>query len=119
MNTAIWEKYLPILRIVFKRSLAAEQTFALNAPDFERAGFKRKSGYKFLIILKDGRLDNVVIDQPLASGLASALLNDKVIKELATENEIHVSMNSKYGLTIKNVSQSEKVQTAETIEAIG
>jgi len=42
MYTNIWTKYLPIIRIVMKRSLTAEQTLVLNAPDFERAGMKRK-----------------------------------------------------------------------------
>ena len=44
MYTNVWAKYLPIIRIVMKRSLAAEQILALNAPDFERVGMKRKSG---------------------------------------------------------------------------
>ena len=117
MNTTIWDKYLPILRIVFKRSVASEQKLALNAPDFERAGFKRKSGYKFLIKLKDGRLDNVLIDMPLASSLATALLSDPVIKELASENEIHISMNAKYELTIRHlISQPEEQPVATTAD---
>lgn len=108
MSTSIWEKYLPILRILFKRSLTADQTFALNAPDFERSGFKRKSGYKFLIILKNGRLDNVLIDMPLASSFASVLLNDPTIKNLVSEHELHISMNAKYELTIKHIQQHEQ-----------
>lgn len=31
MYTTVWSKYLPIIRIVMKRSLAAEQVLALNA----------------------------------------------------------------------------------------
>lgn len=118
MTTTIWDKYLPIFRIVFKRSLASEQKLALNAPDFERAGFRRKSGYKFLVVLKDGRLDNVLVDMPLASSLASALLNDKVIKDLAIENEIHISMNAKYELTIRTTVPEEKKPVPSTAEEV-
>ncbi|HEX8315294.1 MAG TPA: hypothetical protein VF609_09885 [Flavisolibacter sp.] len=118
MFTNVWVKYLPVLRIVLKRSLAAEQQFALNAPDFERAGHKRKSGYKFLIKLKDGRLSNVIVDAPVASSLASTLLDDKVIREMINVNEFHISMNTKYQLTIKHIPHhKEQLQEAAVEEA--
>jgi len=113
MYTNIWTKYLPIIRIVMKRSLTAEQTLVLNAPDFERAGMKRKSGYKFSFALKEGKLKNVIIDLPLASSLASVLLEDKVINELVQTNEIHVALNSKYELTIKRIPRVEPVAAEE------
>ncbi len=72
MYTNVLSKYLPVIRIVLKKSLTADQTLALNAQDFMRAGLQRKSGYKFLLKFKNGRLDNVIIDLPLASNLASA-----------------------------------------------
>ena len=106
MYTNVWSKYLPIIRIVMKRSLAAEQMLALNAPDFERAGMKRKSGYKFSFNLKEGKLKNVIIDLPLASSLASVLLEDKAIGELIRTNEIHISLSPKYELTIRHVPQT-------------
>ncbi|WP_121356958.1 hypothetical protein [Flavisolibacter nicotianae] len=103
MFTNVWDKYLPVLRIVMKKSLAADQQLALNIPDFERAGYKRKSGYKFHVELKDGRLNNVLVDAPIASSLASTLLDDAVVKELANTNEFHISMNTKFQLTIKRI----------------
>jgi hypothetical protein len=108
MFTNVWVKYLPVLRIVLKRSLAAEQQFALNAPDFERAGHKRKAGYKFLIKLRDGRLSNVIVDMPIASSLASALQDDAAIKEMIANHEFHISMNTKYQLTIKHIPHHQE-----------
>lgn len=113
MYTSIWSKYLPIIRIVMKRSLVAEQVLALNAPDFERAGMKRKSGYKFSFALKNGRLKNVIIDLPLASSLAAVLLEDKVINELVQTNEFYISLSSKYELTVRHVPHPEEVLAAE------
>ena len=115
--TNVWTKYLPILRIILKKSIAEEQVFALNVPDFERAGFKRKSGYKFLIRLKDGRLDNVLTDAPVASSLVSALLEDAAIRELVQTHEFHISMNAKFQLTIRHVPQAENAlqPEAETV----
>lgn len=115
--TNVWLKYLPILRIILKRSLTEEQQFALNVPDFERAGFKRKSGYKFFIRLKDGRLDNVLTESPIASSLASTLLEDSTIKELVQTHELHISMNTKFQLSVRHIPQAETatLQAAEPV----
>src|SRR5215208_8302951 len=100
MYTSVWAKYLPIIRIVLKRSLVAEQILGLNVRDFEKAGKTRKPGNKFLIRFKDGKLGNVIVDSPLASGLANTLLEDKIIKDLIATNEFHISLNAKFELTI-------------------
>lgn len=81
--------------------MAAEQSLDLNVPDFERAGMARKSGYKFLIKFSKGRVDNVIIDHPLASNLASVLLGDETIKNLFLQNDYQISMNPKFQLAIK------------------
>lgn len=109
MYTNVWSKYLPIIRIVMKRSLAAEQILALNAPDFERAGMKRKSGYKFSFGLKEGKLKNVIIDLPLAASLATVLLEDETINKLIETNEFYISLSPKYELTIRHIPQPEVV----------
>lgn len=115
MYTNVWAKYLPIIRIVLKRSLAAEQILSLNAPDFQKAGLSRKSGYKFLLKFRDGRLDNVIVDLPLASSLSSTLLGDEKIKELFAQNEFHISLNPKFELSIKHIQQFATVkEVAET-----
>ena len=118
MYTNVWAKYLPVLRIVLKRSLTAEQKFALNASDFVRAGYNRKSGYKFLVKLKDGRLNNVLVDMPVASTLVSTLLSDEAIKETIKEEEFHISMNTKYELTIKHIPQHKVTEETISAEAV-
>jgi hypothetical protein len=116
MYTSVWAKYLPVIRIVLKRSLVAEQMLSLNSSDFLRAGLSRKSGYKFLLKFKEGKIDNVIIDLPLASSLATALLQDSVIKELFRENEFHISLNPKFELTIKHVQHFVAVEEEATQE---
>lgn len=113
MYTNVWSKYLPIIRIVMKRSLAAEQILALNAQDFERAGMKRKSGYKFSFGLKEGKLKNVIIDLPLASSLAAVLLEDKAVRQLIDTNEFHISLSPRYELTIRHIPEPETVAVTE------
>ena len=118
MVTNAWVKYLPVLRIVLKRSLASEQQLVLNASDFNRAGYTRKSGYKFLVKMKDRRLSNVIIDMPIASTLATTLLEDKAIHDLLLENEFHISLNAKYELTVKHIPQYKLREEAVAVETV-
>ena len=110
MYTNVWLKYLPIIRIVMKRSLISEQVLPLNVPDFERAGMKRKAGYKFSFVLKEGKLKNVIIDHQLASSLVTELLQDKAVSELIENKEFQIAMSPKYELTIKHIPQPEVVE---------
>lgn len=118
MLTNVWMKYLPVLRIVLKRALTAEQQFALNAPDFGKAGFTRKAGYKFLLKIKGGRLSHVIIDMPVASMLATTLLDDEAVRDLLLANEFHILLNTKYELTIKHIPHYKPHDDAVTAEAV-
>lgn len=108
MNTQIWGKYLPIIRILMKRSAGGDQVLDLNLTDFERAGIARKSGYKFTIQFSHGRVDNVISSVPLARDLATALQEDPDIKSLLLQNDYHISMNPKYQIGIKFIPRADE-----------
>ncbi|MCW3073714.1 MAG: hypothetical protein JWP69_783 [Flaviaesturariibacter sp.] len=107
MQTNVWLKYVPIIRILLKKAKTEDQSLALNVSDFERAGIARKSGYKFEIKFSNGRVDNVIIDSPIASFLAQSLLADASVKELFLQNDYTINMNTKFQLTIKQTSANE------------
>ena len=104
MYTHIWLKYLPIIKILMKRSATGEQNLDLNRIDFERAGTGRKAGYKFTIEFTNSRVTNVISNSPLAPDLATVILQDDVIKTLLASNNYQVSLNTRFQLSIKNVS---------------
>ncbi|HEY4151645.1 MAG TPA: hypothetical protein VGM41_22050 [Chitinophagaceae bacterium] len=107
MYTHIWNKYLPIIRILLKKSASGDQTLNLNRIDFERAGTGRKAGYKFTIQLNNGRVANVISTSPLAMDLAAVLLEDAVVKELVRTNNYEVSLNTKFQVSLKNTTPAE------------
>lgn len=104
MQTNVWLKYVPIIRILLKKAKNGDQTLPLNVSDFERAGIARKSGYKFEIKFSKGRVDNVIIDSPLASVLAQSLLADPAVKELFLQNDYTLNLNTKFVLSIAQTS---------------
>ena len=78
MYTHIWNKYLPVIRILLKKSATGNQTLDLNRIDFERDGSARKAGYKFNIEFEDGKVANVISGSDLASHLSIVMLEDAI-----------------------------------------
>jgi hypothetical protein len=103
MYNHIWKKYLPIIKILLKKSLSEEQVLTLNRIDFERAGTGRKAGYKFKIEFTDGKVGNVISGSTLAMHLAQVILEDDSVKEILNEHNFHVSLNTRFQLIIKNI----------------
>lgn len=99
MYKRIWEKYVPVVKILMKKSDAEPQVLGLNKLDFERAG-NRKTGYRFTIEFIDGKVANIISDSPLAVELAHQLLEDEATQDLLREKNMSVSLNTKYQLTI-------------------
>ncbi len=107
MYNHIWKKYLPIIKILMKKSAAGDQVLDLNRVDFERAGTGRKAGYKFTIEFTDGKVGNVISGSALAMHLAAVILEDDGAKQIINENNYEISLNTKFQLSIKNVSAAE------------
>lgn len=110
MHHLFWNKYLPVIRILLKKAIQEEQVLQLNVTDFEKAGLARKAGYKFSLKLKHGRVDNVVVNSPLAQALASMLQQEESTREIIADREYHLSLNTKSQLSIKHVPLHETVQ---------
>ncbi len=108
MYNHIWKKYLPIIKILMKKSSAGSQLLDLNRIDFERAGTGRKAGYKFTIDFTDGKVGNVISGSPLAMNLAFVILEDDGAKQILTEGNYEVSLNTKFQLSIKNAAVEDK-----------
>jgi|SRR6185312_856060 len=105
MYNHIWKKYLPIIKILMKKSISEDQILDLNRIDFERAGTGRKAGYKFKIEFTDGKVGNVISGSTLAMHLAQIILEDDGAKEIISENNFEVSLNTKFQLAIKHVGE--------------
>ena len=102
MYTHFWNKYLPVIKILLKRSVNQnDQTLDMNRIDFERAGSGRKAGYKFYIDFINGRIDNVLSSSPLAHDLAQLMMQDEALREIISKNDFQLVFNTKFQLTIK------------------
>jgi hypothetical protein len=103
-----WVKYIPIIRILLKRSLKEEQKLEMNSIDFIRAAGGRKVKFDFSFTLLNGRLENLELPTPLGKGLIDALQDDEVSKQFVKTNQFHFSMNKNFELMIRNTSPAPK-----------
>ncbi len=113
MYNHIWKKYLPIIKILMKKSATEDQVLNLNRVDFERAGTGRKAGYKFTIEFTDGKVGNVISGSTLAMHLASVVLEDDAARQILQDGNYEVSLNTKFQLSIKNVSPAETTKAED------
>ncbi len=104
MYTYIWNKYLPVIRILLKKSSGGDQLLPLNREDFERAGSGRKAGYKFVIEFSQGKVNNVISGSDLASQLAAAMMEDAATLAVLKTGHFQVILNTKFQITIKNTT---------------
>ena len=74
----------------------------LNRVDFERAGTGRKAGYKFTIEFTNGRVSNVISNSPLATNLASVMLENDATKKILQGGCYTISLNTRFQLTTVN-----------------
>jgi hypothetical protein len=104
MYTYIWNKYLPVIRILLKKSASGDQLLPLNREDFERAGSGRKAGYKFTIEFSQGKVSNVISGSELASQLANVMMEDAATVAVLKTGNFQVILNTKFQIAVKNTT---------------
>lgn len=103
MFTQVWNKYLPIIKILMKRSASGNvQTVDMNKTDFDRAAGGRKAKFTFNVHLHKGRIQNSASPPPVARELATLLQEDEMTRQLVRQYDYTFILNGSFQLTIKN-----------------
>ncbi|MBK5271792.1 MAG: hypothetical protein JJE22_12345 [Bacteroidia bacterium] len=102
MFTQTWNKYLPIIKILMKRSVTAPQTLDMNFTDFQRAAGGRKVKFTFSVSLHKGRIQNSPNPPPLARELSVVLQENSETGKLVRQQDFEFSLNSNFQLNIKS-----------------
>src|SRR4030095_4283760 len=93
-----WNKYLPVIKILLKRSVKAEQMLDMNSTDFQRASGGKKVKFTFSIPLIKGRVPTGEIFPPVAKDLVSVLQQDSTAFRFLQQNEVEIAVNSDFQL---------------------
>ena len=111
MFIQVWRKYLPVIRILLKKSTAEEQTLQISSIDFNRAAGGRKVKFTFDAQLSNGKLAIADKQTPLAKDLVAVLQEDEQAKKIMARQELGLSMNTAFQLKIKNTTLAEETAT--------
>ena len=116
MYLQTWNKYLPVIRILFKRSIAGPQQMTLNRIDFETGGSRtRKLACSFHIQLERGRL--VALSQSITvKNLLEVLQQDDTMVQLMRQNRYEVTLSNAFQLTITHITPVLEEQTPAAAE---
>jgi hypothetical protein len=116
MYTYTWKKYLPVIRLLLKRSAIADQTLSLNRIDFEKGNKVRKPVVSFNFEMEKGRL--TPMNPPVAAkDLVEILKQDDIAGRLIRENHYGISLNSDLQLGLKNLSPAVTEEANQPEEA--
>jgi hypothetical protein len=113
---SVWNKYLPIIRILLKRSATEDQVLDINRIDVERAGGTRKSGYRFMVNFVNGRPDALFSGNDIVQTFISVLQTDETINNHLLKNDYTFTFTSKYQLQIKNNGSSKQTEEVPALE---
>ena len=113
MFAPLWNKYLPVIRLLMKKSASGEQTITMNKTDFERAAAGKKLKHTFKIYIRSSKLENAPKQSQLVKQFAQALTEDEVCKQFLKQHDYQFIFNSSFQLTIKNCNPSPPVEKEE------
>jgi len=104
MFVPTWNKYLPVLKILLKRSVNGEQTLTMNASDFQRAAGGRKIKFSFSITVHKGRLQTLDNPPAIAKELIGVLQQDPIINPFIRQHDFEFTLSNSLQLLIKNIT---------------
>jgi hypothetical protein len=113
MYIQTWNKYLPVIKILLKRSLNSEQKLDMNGTDFQRAAAGKKTKYNFSVFLVRARAQNGDTIPPIAKDLITVLQQDDTTFKFLRIHDVEFTMSSNFQLLIKNTTPAASEPSAD------
>ncbi len=107
MHTYTWKKYLPVIRLLIKKSATAEQMVTLNRTDFETNKL-RKPSCSFAAEIVNGRMATLNASAH-AKDLLWVLTQDIPTDTLLRKRHFIINFNSDFQLSIKDITPLPEV----------
>ena len=116
MYTYTWRKYLPLIRLLLKKSAQSTQTVALNQTDFLKFSKSRKPALTFTIDIHEGKFSVLKLPS-IAAELLEILMEDPASRTLIRAGHYNLTLAKNYQLVITNLSVAENAAAAEAAAA--
>ena len=103
MYVQLWKKYLPVIRLLLKKTDAGPQTLQLYKHEFESTGARNKTGYIFTLELVNGKPINKSNKTAVSNDMWLALTENPTIADWLKDQSIKVSVNRACELTLQKI----------------
>ena len=103
----LWMKYSAVIRLLIKKTDAANQKLQLFKHEFETGNHKIISGYVFSTDLINGRPMNTVSTTAIAKDLVNVLVSNLSFKVWAKNHSVRISLGKTFELTFEKIEISE------------
>lgn len=104
MYATVWQKFLPVIRIMIKKSIAADQVIKMNRYDFDRAGGGKKIAFSFTLVFTNGQVTNRYTSL-IAKELVPLMMADKALMATLSGRKFELEMNPRCELSIRYIAE--------------
>ncbi len=101
--TNLWKRYLPVIRILMKRSISESQTLRLQKHEFVVTGEREVSGYGFNLELDNGKATSNISGSAVARDLRDVIVQDPNAQEIISRRKFKLNLDSNFVLHIQNI----------------
>jgi hypothetical protein len=99
---ALWTKYLPVIRILLKKSMVEEQQVAVGKLELQIIDNRKNANYSFNLDIVKGKNENTIGSTAIGKDLFAVLNQDAAVKSFMSENNISIKMTRGAQLTLKS-----------------
>lgn len=104
----LWKKYIPVIRLLLKKTGKEDQTFQLYKHEFENTGVSAKAVHSFNLEMQNGKVVNNVRGMAVVSDLIQLLRENKDIYEWIQDKHLVISLGKGFDLNIKQLQLAEE-----------
>jgi|SRR5450432_290321 hypothetical protein len=98
---ALWTKYLPVIRILLKRSINEEQQVSLGKMELQSVDNRKNANYSFNMAITKGKVENNIGTTAISKDLFYVLSQDSMVSSFMNDKSITIQMTRAAQLTLK------------------
>ncbi len=118
MYTQLWKKYLPVIRLLLKKTVDADQKLQIYKHEFERTGARNKLGFVFSLELVNGKPVNKTNTTAVSNDLYNVLISNEAVLEWLKDQSIKISVGRSCELVMRRIVKEVKAEEIITEEPV-
>lgn len=116
MYTQLWKKYLPVIRLLLKKTTDGDQKLQLYKHEFESTGARNKLGYIFALEMVNGKPVNKSNKTAVSNDLCILISENEAIATWMKEQHIKISVNRACEMTLTLIAKRAVEEIAAEAE---